>query len=82
MIIDLILDRKDGGHYDAGKFYFGVMDYRNTFPTLSDPITLAMDYGTEEDVRKELCLYIDKCHYNAEIKDYINSVNWLKESYK
>ena len=42
-----------------------------------DYITLAMDYGTEADVRKALCRYIDDNDYNEKIKDYINSRDWL-----
>ena len=42
-----------------------------------DYITIAMDYGTEEDVRKALCRYIDDNEYNEKIKDYINSRAWL-----
>lgn len=77
MIIDLILDRKDGKHYNARDFYFDVLRYRTVFPELSDPITYAMDEMEEQDVKNALCNYIDICEYNPEIKNYINSVNWL-----
>lgn len=77
MIIDLILDRKDGEPYDAGMFYWGVFNYIEVFRELAMPITRAMDDGTEKDVKHALCDYIDKCGYNADIKTYINSVDWL-----
>ena len=81
MIIDLILDRKDGDEYRAGDFYFEVLSYRDIWPDISDPITRAMDYGTEADVRRELCKYIDEQGYNPKIKKYINSVNWISEDW-
>lgn len=88
MIIDLILDRmeyepgviyigcSDGGWgkpYNPRTFYFECMRYGR----IADRITLAMDYGTENDIRKALCDYIDENEYNPKIKDYINSQNWL-----
>ena len=77
MIIDLILDRKDGEKYRQNEFYFNVLEYRESWPELSDPITRAMDGGTESDVKNALCDYILKCGYNTTICDFINSVNWL-----
>lgn len=77
MIIDIILDRKDGEPYDAKKFYLDIMGYAETWPDLADPITRAMDVGTNEDVRKALCNYIDECGYNPSICDYVNSVEWI-----
>ena len=77
MIIDLILDRKDGQPYNAREFYNDVMQYAETWPELANPITRAMDEGDENDVRRELCAYIDNQDYNPAIKEYINSVQWL-----
>ncbi len=77
MIIDRILDRKDREHdgeeYIAREFYFDVLGYGQ----IGDDITMAMDYGTEEDVKRALCSYIDKNDYNPDIKKYINSRMWL-----
>ena len=79
MIIDLILDRKDDAEYDgidtynAHDFYIDCLGYG----TIADGITNAMDYGSETDVKRELCKYIIKNEYNEKICDYINSVNWL-----
>ena len=73
MIIDLILDRKDGVHYEPARFYYGVMDYGE----VGFGITAAMDGGTEEDVKRELCKYIKDNEYNMELCEYINKVNWL-----
>lgn len=78
MIIDLILDRKDGQQYNANEFYNDVMQYAETWPETANPITRAMDEGDENDVRRQLCAYIDEQQYNPEIKDYINSVQWLE----
>lgn len=77
MIIDLILDRKDGYKYNPKEFYNEVMDYGDTWPELANPITYAMDTGTDDDVKRELCGYVIKCGYNPKICDYINSVEWL-----
>ena len=77
MIIDCILDRKDGeqygDRYDAGAFYRSVLRYGE----IGEDITRAMDYGTENDVRRELCAYIMANEYNPSICDYVNSREWL-----
>lgn len=78
MIIDLILDRKDEEeqgiyHYRPHDFYFDVLHYGK----VGDGITLAMDYGEEEDVKRALCEYIERNEYNPEIKKYIMSRRWL-----
>lgn len=78
MIIDLILDRKDGAEYNAKRFYNNCMSYNTTFKGIADEITRAMDEGTEEDVKYELCKYIFNNNYNMEICKYINSVKWLQ----
>lgn len=59
--------------------YHGVMQYINGCgDRYAEKITAAMDYGTEEEVKKALCEYITECEYNHEICDYINSREWLK----
>lgn len=83
MIIDLILDRKDEeketgvDSYSASDFYRSVVQYGK----VGWDITSAMDYGTEEDVKKALCAHIDDNGYNPKIKKYINSKEWLVEPY-
>lgn len=72
MIIDLILDRKDGDEYKAKSFYNDVVDYCS-----GDEISRAMDGGTEKDVKKALCRYIIDNEYNVDICNYIMSVDWL-----
>ena len=59
--------------YNPRIFYHETLAYGK----IGDGITAAMDYGGEEDVKRELCAYIDKQEYNPEIKEYINSVNWI-----
>ena len=76
MIIDLILDRKNGHEYNAREFYYEVLEYESTF-NLNREISRAMDGGTEQDVKKALCDYVISQRYNTEICAYINSVNWL-----
>ena len=83
MIIDKILDRKDDEKwagkdlYNAKEFYNECMVYSGIFDGAFDYITSAMDYGTEMDVKEALCKYIDDGEYNPDIKNYINSRNWL-----
>lgn len=77
MIIDLILDRRDGESYGVPysphDFYYDVFRYGE----IGHGITAAMDYGEEEDVRRELCKYIIANEYNPEICAYVNARNWL-----
>jgi hypothetical protein len=73
MIIDLIIDRKNGHEYKAGDFYRELMCYDK----IAWPITRALDEGEEPDVRKALCDYIMEQGYKLDICDYINSVDWL-----
>ena len=82
MIVDLILDRKDGQQYKAANFYCEVMEYAEFWPDEANPITKAMDEGNDDDVRSALCAYIDRQGYKPEIKDYINSVQWLEDDPK
>ncbi len=77
MIIDIILDRKDGVPYNANKFYRDCMEYSRIFDGIGDEITRAMDFGEERDVRGALCAYIIKNGYNPAVCDYVCSANWL-----
>lgn len=74
MIIDLILDRKDGRDYNVKKFYNDVTKYGS----IGIDIASALDGGTNEDVQKALCTYIKNNDYNADICTYIESVDWLQ----
>lgn len=92
MIIDLILDRKDGHNltgreksgmvevtnmYNARRFYNEVMSYYPVFKEIVEPIANALDSGNENDIKAELCSYIIKNEYNLDICKYIVSVEWL-----
>ena len=77
MIIDLILDRKDGTPYDPKEFYNDVMEYESVF-NLDRSISSALDYGDEKEVKKALCDYIINQGYNKNICNYINDVRWLE----
>lgn len=77
MIIDLILDRKAGAEYIPEEFYNNVVDYSSTWPELAGPIIEAMSHGTEKEVKKALCGYIEEAGYNMDICKYINSVEWI-----
>ena len=79
MIIDEILERKDGMPYNSKEFYDYVSYWAETDTDVGTGIARALDGGTEEDVKRELCKYVKEQGYNPEICDYINSVNWLEE---
>lgn len=79
MIIDLILNRKDGDDYSANKFYHDLLEYDAIFDGIATDILRALDSGTERDVKAALCDYITRNEYNPAICEYVNSVNWLPE---
>ena len=78
MIIDLILDRKDGDVFDPVTFANEVHDYCEVFPELA-PIDEALGGGVEQRVKHELCGYVLDGGYAPEICDYINSVAWTPD---
>jgi len=73
MIIDLILNRKDGSDYQPRKFYNDVMGYGEVGWGIAE----ALDNGTETEVKKALSHYIVDQDYNPRIIEYVNSVSWL-----
>ena len=75
MVIDYILDRKDGYEYDVKEFYDACMAYEEF------DIARALDGGTEKDVKKALCDYVIYNDYPKSICKYINSENWLDDDY-
>jgi hypothetical protein len=77
MLIDLILDRRDGCKYDPVDFAFGVNDYAQIWPDLCGPVLAALSSHVEQAVKHALCGYVLGAGYNPEICDYINSVAWL-----
>jgi hypothetical protein len=77
MLIDLILDRKDGDKYVVRDLYNYVQDYTDNPDYMA--VARALDAGTEADVISALCDYISHEDYNPEICDYICSVSWLKD---
>jgi len=42
-------------------------------------ITRAMDSGTEDDVKRELCAYVRENGYPEHVCEYINSRTWITE---
>ncbi len=71
--------------YNAAGFYWRVHDYYSVHihaigpDQIMEDILKALDSGEEPDVKEALCKYIDANDYNPEIKDYIQSVDWLIE---
>ena len=67
--------------YDPKRFYNKVFQYIGGCGNeYAYRITLAMDYGTEEDVQNELCRYIEENDYNNRICGYIRTRTWLTYS--
>ncbi len=75
MIIDVILDRKNGRPYNSYDVLKYIYDEAMLFKF--DYIIDALDYGDEIHIKRALCKYIDTQGYDPAIKDYINYVNWL-----
>jgi len=73
MIIDKILDRKDGKEYQPSAFYRDIAGYGDT----GWDITQAMDDDNERNVKIALSKYILEGDYNVDIINYIYSVKWL-----
>lgn len=79
MIIDIILDRKDGAiSYDASKHLKAIYDYA-TDAGMTELAT-AVDGGTEDDVKAALMCYIATCGYPLELLDYIASMRWTDDA--
>ena len=78
MIIDIILDRREGAiSYDAATHLKAIYDYA-TDARMND-IATAVDGGTEDDVKAALMRYITVCGYPLELLDYIAGVRWTSE---
>jgi hypothetical protein len=79
MIIDVILDRKEGAiDYDAAKHLKAIYDYA-TDARMTD-IATAVDGGNEADVRAALMRYITACGYPSALLDYIAGVRWTDDA--
>jgi len=75
MIIDKILDRKDGIPYNANSFYNEMSKYAHDNGNYLIPNAMGM--GTEIDVKNALCDYIIENDYNVDICKYINGQDWI-----
>lgn len=79
MIIDVILDRREGAiSYDAATHLKAIYDYA-TDSGMND-IATAVDGGTEDDVKATLMCYIATCGYPLDLLDYIASVRWTDDA--
>ena len=85
MVIDIIIDRRDAiqdcgeddWYYDKAKELYNAAE-ESGFVELRD----SLDYGTEEEVKQDLCKYIDDQGYRPSLKDFVNSVDWLPKDTK
>lgn len=79
MIIDIILDRRDGAiKYTAATHLKAIYDYA-TDAGMTELAT-AVDGGTEDDVKAALMCYISTCGYPLELLDYIARVRWTDDA--
>ena len=76
MIIDLILDRKDGTPYRPTDFTRRLTEYGETWPEMTAPILDAFQHGTNGTIKAALCQYVIAQGYSPAICDYICSVKW------
>lgn len=76
MIVDAILDRKDGCSYNPMQFGVYVASEEKIF-NLGCGIEDAIEEADEEELKAALCRYIENNGYNPKIKDYIHSVEWM-----
>lgn len=78
MIIDLILDRKDGKEYKMKEFYNRLSEYGE----IGQGIAGALDSGLNQDIGFELIKYIVDNEYDnvdGKICSFIRDVKWLVE---
>lgn len=79
MIIDVILDRKDGAISYAPETHLkAIYDYA-TDAGMFD-IARALDSGNEDDVKAALMRYIIVCGYPTALLDYIAGVRWTDDT--
>jgi len=76
MIIDLILNRKEGEPYVARDAYVYITEHESLF-NKEYPISRAFDAGSNKDVQNALSKYILDGGYNPEIIKYVKSVEWV-----
>ena len=74
MIIDEILNRKDGADYTAESMRY-IYDEATTFGYTE--LARALDGGDNSDIVRELCAYIDDNGYRKTIKEYVRGQNWI-----
>lgn len=85
MLIDAILDRKAGygvksPYYKAKELYEYCMRYGGGVEgNIYTDVARALDSGTEQDVKNVLLRYIEDEYNTPEIRQYIKSVQWLKD---
>lgn len=70
MVIDLILDRKEGFADLNAEYLEDMKQYE------FDYINAAIDTNDDDTIKAALCRYIEENEYNPELKNYITSVNW------
>lgn len=79
MIIDIILDRREGAiNYVPATHLKAIYDYA-TDSGMRD-LAAAIDGGTEDDVKAALMCYISTCGYPPDLLDYIARVRWTDDA--
>lgn len=77
MLIDVILDRRDGCHYTPEELKYEAFESAFANDVYKD-VQKAVKSGDEAKVKEELVKYTknNEC-YSPKLEEYINSVTWL-----
>ena len=75
MIIDAILDAKEDGEHMGLKYLYDQAMFFGFHPLAS-----AIDLGDNSNIQRELCEYIDSEGYNSELKEFINTFDWVGDN--
>lgn len=76
MLIDKILDRRDGEEYSPRDLYNYLQEEGEVFAFYWDYARI-MDEGTEKEMQDALCEYVTASGYRLDVCDYVRSVDWL-----
>lgn len=77
MLIDVILDRKDGCNYTPEELKYEAFESSFANDVYKD-VQKAVKSGDEAKVKKELVKYTkNNDYYSPKLEEYINSVTWL-----
>jgi len=74
MIIDLILNRREGDAFNSKQFYKDVINYGEIGREIADAIAAKQ----ETRIKRALSDYVKDQDYNLDIIEYVKSVKWIE----